>query len=535
MSQSSIGRAALVLTTNAAALRSGLDREGKGITDWAEVTAAGVTQHLGKGLGAEAGGGLVGGLLGKLKAHPWVAAGMAAGAGLAAGFGAAAEKVGELGKVKKRADVLGVSASDLQGMDQLLERIGLSAGSADHVFALMGKNLANNQQAAEGLAKLRIAPADVADKSLTEQFRVIADGINRLPKGAAQAAAAMEIFGRSGDQLLPVLQRGSKGIEEFIAENREWGAVLSDSQLAAAGEARKAWKEATNTIKDAWEGVTNRLAVAAAPVVKFVGGAVQRVMAFVRPVFDWFGRAMEAVGTIAEAVFSKLEEWLSGILDWLKGLADQVGIFGGKWPTIQEVVVAVFRAIGTTGAYAWDTLKAGAGAVAIGLGLLVKGFGTLIGYLADVAELGERLPARIRPPGLDGFIAGVQDVRNRVRGAGDDMARWGTGAIDAWGASAGKFNAWLDRALVQKPAEAAKAMGEAAAGAVQGVMKGLDNQALLRGSSAEVTARLRHDFGGKLKEEQQLAEQKKANQLLKEINTGVRALGGGPAIALNAI
>lgn len=66
----------------------------------------------------------------------------------------------------------------------------------------------------------------------------------------------------------------------------------------------------------------------------------------------------------------------------------------------------------------------------------------------------------------------------------------------------------------------------AAAGQVveklQAAKPNFDNAALLRGSSAEVTARLRHDVGGTAN--QQLAEQRRANRHLEQIDHGIKNL-----------
>lgn len=272
-----IGTGAVVLTANADGLAAGLAKAEKDVESWGARVGAGLAGAFGAVAGIGAG----------------------VGAAVVATFDKAVERIDELGKVGKRADVLGVSASALMGMDELFKKVGVEAGQADAVFAKMGKSIrdvgetakafarAQEQAAGKGLdaataleaqfeakarittlGKMGIKVADLEGKALTEQFKVIADGINRLPRGYEQAAAAMDIFGRSGAQLLPMLQRGSKGIEEFIARQRKSGQVLTDSQLRAAFDASKAWKEAKKEVAETWEGFENQLAMIAVPLVK---------------------------------------------------------------------------------------------------------------------------------------------------------------------------------------------------------------------------------------------------------------------------
>lgn len=272
-----IGTGAVVLTADADGLSAGLAKAQADVESWGAKVGAGLKSGL--GVAAAAGAGVV--------------------AAVGETFKTAVERLDDLAKVNKRADVLGVSASDLMGMDELFRKVGVEAGQADAVFAKMGKSIRDlteearafekaQQQAGEkgldaasalaaqfeakakiaALGKMGITVAQLEGKALTEQFKIIADGINRLPRGYEQAAAAQDLFGRSGAMLLPMLQRGSKGIEEFIADQRAMGQVLSDTQLKSAGDASKAWKEAKKEVEEAWDGFKNQLALVAAPAVK---------------------------------------------------------------------------------------------------------------------------------------------------------------------------------------------------------------------------------------------------------------------------
>lgn len=248
-SANAMGSGVVVLTTSADGLASGLDKAHTDLESWGKKASATLFSPVGMGL----------------------AAGTAIGGTLVAGFEIATKRLDELAKINKRADVLGVSASDLQGMDKLFAKVGVEASDVTTIFAKMGKNILTSTAAAEQFASMGINLSRLASADFSTQFRMIADGINKLPKGAQQATAALEIFGKSGANLLPMLQRGSAGIDEFIAHQRKIGGILSDEQLAAAGRASKAWKLAKEEISSAWDGLKNQLAVVSAPLIEALG------------------------------------------------------------------------------------------------------------------------------------------------------------------------------------------------------------------------------------------------------------------------
>lgn len=473
-----IGSGVVVLSANADGLASGLAKGSHDVDQWGKSVGGNLKASLASAGGGGSGGMLSGLLSGASMLGPWGMAGAAVGGALVKGFDAATERLGTLGKINKRADVLGVSASDLQGMDKLMAKVGIEADHANAVFAKMGKNILESGSAAKAMASMGIAPKDIKDKSLTEQFKILADGITKLPKGAEQAAAAMNVFGKAGANLLPMLQRGGSGINEFIEQQKKMGGVLSNSQLKAAGDAAKAWKVAKDLIATAWDGLMNRLAVIAAPIMKFVGNAISGALKMAEPVFDWLGRAIGSVAEVVEFTFDAISDGVQMVVDGVKEWIAGFGDIGAKVPSVREVVIGVFRAIGTAGGYAWDVIAKGMGNVAIGIGKIVEGFGVMIGKFNDVAK----------SMGLPTILTGTERIGKSIGEWGEKMAgrRFGQAADD--------FNNWLDKKLkklAEKPA-------------IAGGIKGLGGEewqpaklsgAIERGSKEAYSVEMRARYG----------------------------------------
>src|SRR6185312_13245074 len=65
----------------------------------------------------------------------------------------------------------------------------------------------------EALTALGLTIQQLKGLSPDQQFEVLADRISKLKSPADQARAAIDLFGRSGTELLPVLEQGAAGIE----------------------------------------------------------------------------------------------------------------------------------------------------------------------------------------------------------------------------------------------------------------------------------------------------------------------------------
>lgn len=433
------------------------------ISGWATAAKGGLTSAgtaIGTALGGPIGaaiGGAVGSAVGEL------------GVTVAGALGSPFEKIDEFAKTVKKASVLGISGSQYQGLTQSLAKVGIEGEQVDVVFAKLGNTLtkaANGDMMAGAMfQKLGLDAKQLAGQPLDQTFLSIADAISKLPSPAEQANAAIAAFGKNGVALLPQLQQGGKGIQDFIDQQKKMGAVLSDSQLKAAADASKAWKGAKAQISAAWEGLKNRATIIVAPIIEFAGKAVSKAFALATPVFEWMGRAIETVADIARAVFEQLTVWFEEGIGWVKSWTAELGTFTGGWPTVRTVIVEVFRGIGIAAALAWDTVKAGAGVFAVVAGTCVESGMGILSVFRRLVDLLKHLPDDVKPSWLNGFIEGVDKADDKFRAWGTGLKNWGKDAVTGWGQSAQKFSDWLDRALAPKKPKAADMKPPAASGA----------------------------------------------------------------------
>jgi hypothetical protein len=108
----------------------------------------------------------------------------------------------------------GVAVGDLVVLQQEFANAGKTAEDIGPVFGKMAKTL-NSDSAADTVAKLGIKLEELKKKTPAEQFRTLGTAINSVRDPSQRAAISMELFGRSGAELLSPFFR-------LVPELRVW-------------------------------------------------------------------------------------------------------------------------------------------------------------------------------------------------------------------------------------------------------------------------------------------------------------------------
>jgi len=99
---------------------------------------------------------------------------------------------------------------------------------------------------------------------LNDVMLQVATKLAAMPDGAEKAGLAIKLFGRSGTDMLPLLDQGAAGIQKFMDEAELSGKVLDDSQVKEAQAAYLAHKQLDQAIS----GVTTQLSMAFLPILQ---------------------------------------------------------------------------------------------------------------------------------------------------------------------------------------------------------------------------------------------------------------------------
>jgi len=321
----------------------------------ADVQGEGQVMALGRAIGGLSGtAGKVSGTLGGLARS---AGGLSGALGslvpLATGAGLAAMAKGAIDAADNMRDMsqkTGVSVEQLSKFQQAANASGTSIEGVSSAMVKLSKGLVagGTAPAAEALKTLGINATDATGKlRSTDQVMLdVADKFKAMPDGAQKTALALQLFGKAGADMIPLLNGGRDAIDGLSAtmttKFADGADKLNDKLAALQGKLLElgvnvgtALMPVLNVISDAVLALANGFSQLPGPLQAIVGGVVALAAAFVvlapaitaaisiatalsglqlgAVIGGWLGAVGPAVAGIT-AAFSGLLAWIGGTL-----------------------------------------------------------------------------------------------------------------------------------------------------------------------------------------------------------------------------
>ncbi|TFB96522.1 MULTISPECIES: phage tail tape measure protein [unclassified Cryobacterium] len=138
------------------------------------------------------------------------------------------------GSVKVLQRVAGGSIEQVSGLRGAMQLAGVDSDNASGALTIFSKNLGlahgDAAKTAEMTAKLGTSFLDAAGnvKPMSDLLPGLADKFKTMPEGAEKVALATQLFGRSGAQMIPFLNKGSEGIGALTEKAKTMGLVIDD-------------------------------------------------------------------------------------------------------------------------------------------------------------------------------------------------------------------------------------------------------------------------------------------------------------------
>lgn len=170
------------------------------------------------------------------------ALGTAAAAGATALAALTAQAINYADQINDMSQKVGVSTETLSGWAYAAGQAGTSVEALASALPKLSKNIAaaadESSKQAELFGALGIKVRDAAGelRSAEEILPELADRFKALDNETTETALAMELFGKSGAEMLQFLNEGSDGLAELVERARELGVVINSETAAAAGE-----------------------------------------------------------------------------------------------------------------------------------------------------------------------------------------------------------------------------------------------------------------------------------------------------------
>jgi hypothetical protein len=237
------------------------------------------------------------------------AAGVLAGAFIAASSAAAAATV-QAGRIAEQTEQLaqktGIAAKTLEGMTVALNRTGLESGSIAIAMKGLAKEMVGVSQGTASSIKLFESigvSLETVQKGTGATLRAVADAFQRMPDGAQKAQLAVELFGKSGLDLIPILNKGAAGLDEAMKKSAEFGLILSDT---ARGNLT-VFDDAMDDLQSALKGFGMQLGAAFAPSLTTLVESFTSIIVFAKNVFNQFADAASTLSIRLGAMVASVQ------------------------------------------------------------------------------------------------------------------------------------------------------------------------------------------------------------------------------------
>ena len=262
--------------------------------------------------------------------------------------------------IDKMSQKLGMSRKGFQEWDYILSQNGASIDSMKMGMKTLTNSLDKVSQsgstAGTAFERLGISYDDLQGKSQEEVFEMTVKALQGVESETERAALANQLFGRSGQELAPLLNAGVGSVDELKQKAHDLGLVLDDETI------------------DAGVNMTDALDTMHRAFMTVGAGIATAVMPLITQFADYVSAHMPA------------------ITDKIKGLVDK---FNNLSPTMKKIIALILP------------ITAAISPVLIIVGKIITGIGKLIGTITKVAGAMSKLFSLLAANPIFLVIAGI--------------------------------------------------------------------------------------------------------------------------------
>ncbi len=175
----------------------------------------------------------------------------------------------------------GVSVKALAGLKYAAEQNGASLGTVEMAIRRTASALTDAKDGLEtskrAFDKMGLSIKDLEGLNVEQQFLMIANAIANIPDPMTRAAVAVDLFGRSGTDMLPMLSEGAEGLRKIMEEGVKFsgwtteGAALADT-----------FGDSLGTLKTSMSGLANTIGASLAPILTDLANKITNIVSGLR-------------------------------------------------------------------------------------------------------------------------------------------------------------------------------------------------------------------------------------------------------------
>jgi hypothetical protein len=251
----------------------------------------------------------------------------------------------------KLAQKIGVATEEVAGLQLAFNLAGAGGNLMQTSLAKLANEADKNNSAFQRLG-VQTRNTDGSLRSTSQILRDVSDRFANMDDGAQKTALAINLFGRAGAELIPLLNGGSKGLDEMDEMARKLGLTISTE----TGKQAELFNDTLELVQTGLKGIATRVAAEMLPSLTNLASAflgamtegdrlknIADILSFaIKSLFTVFIGLIEVVNTVITA-FGALGSAFMAIARGDFAAARDIVLDAGKkigdgWKNAQEVV-----------------------------------------------------------------------------------------------------------------------------------------------------------------------------------------------------
>jgi len=271
------------------------------------------------------------------------------------GFSAALDLGGTLSDLSAST---GETAGNLLLLQRAFDNTGAGADKVGPALAKLQNNIfgagEGSKEAVAAFGRMGLSMEDLAGKTPTQQLALVASGLTSIEDPSKRAATAIDVFGKSGAELLPLLTNFSGEMTEAGATVGSMADIM-DRRANVFDAVGDRFLIISQKVRDFAAGILDK----ALPAIDAITSALSRIDAAAvgqnlanaflggENAMKGFQAAVDAI-SIGQAGLAFEVFWESLKLQGMQTVNEIIKMFSAGFATISEIISTIFRADGPT-------------------------------------------------------------------------------------------------------------------------------------------------------------------------------------------
>ena len=290
----------------------------------------------------------------------------------------------------------GVSAKTLSQLSHAANMSGVSTEQFGANILKLNQQMAaaaqGNKAAQLAFKRAGVSIRDSAGKMKTadQVLLEMSNTFKKMPEGIYKSDLAMAVFGKSGADMIPLLQGGSDAIQDLIKQSDELGMTFSNEEAKASAE----FCDSLDVLKKSAKGLVNTIGKQLIPVItpllqsmaKWISANRELISAKVGEFLEEFKAALPQIKNFLTGVFTGINNTATAMGGWMPLLQNS----GKLFLAIKAIQMAMWLK-GTTKAVLMlskSFIKLIPVVIRFGVALLANPIGLVIAAIAGLVAAG---------------------------------------------------------------------------------------------------------------------------------------------------